>query len=531
MSRKIDCLLLLLLWSRPAGAANAPTSVEQRFAEARKNTLELYAFLLRMPKGGDLHNHLSGAVYAESYLRAAAEDGLCVDLLTRAVTARPSESAAGCGPDRVEAARMQSDNTLWNSMIDSLSMRNFVAGAESGHDHFFATFGKFGPSKEEHRGEFIAEVARRAAEQNESYLELMAINGSAANALGSAAGFSEDFEALKQKLIAAGLPDVVEKMRTRVQQQDRAQRAALGCDSQPDSAACRLKVRYVFEVLRENPKERVFAQALAGFLLAANEPLLVGVNFVQPEDGIVSMRDYHLHMRMVEFLRRSYPQVRVTLHAGELAPGLVPPDGLRFHIREAVEIAGAERIGHGADLMYENDATALLERMKQRHVLVEINLTSNDLILGMRGGEHPLPVYRKHGVPVALSTDDEAVSRGHLTAEYVRAAQTYNLSYADLKELARNSLEYSFLPGESYWRNHSYRTPCSACGASPKSESCQQFLKNNEKRAYRFGKFFTRVAGSRKPQPLQINLARFGTQFALARAYENREVQGARPIR
>src|SRR4029077_6709010 len=59
---------------RPAAAAE---SLEQRaelnLKAARENPLQLRHFLLNMPKGGDLHNHLSGAVYAESWIRAAAE--------------------------------------------------------------------------------------------------------------------------------------------------------------------------------------------------------------------------------------------------------------------------------------------------------------------------------------------------------------------------------------------------------------------------------------------------------------------------
>jgi adenosine deaminase len=157
------------------------------------------------------------------------------------------------------------------------------------------------------------------------------------------------------------------------------------------------------------------------------------------------MRDYSLQMRMVGYARKQYPKVNVSLHAGELAPGLVPPDGLRFHIKEAVDVAGAERIGHGVDILYETDPRALIERMRQRHILVEINLTSNDQILGIRGSDHPLMDYRRAGVPVALCTDDEGVARSHLTAEYLRAALTYKLSYADLKEMVRNSLRYAFL--------------------------------------------------------------------------------------
>ena len=75
-----------------------------------------------------------------------------------------------------------------------------------------------------------------------------------------------------------------------------------------------------------------------------------------PEDGFISMRDYTLQMKMLDYLHSVYPKVHITLHAGELAPGLVPPEGLRFHIRQAVELGHAERIGHGVDVMYEDDA-------------------------------------------------------------------------------------------------------------------------------------------------------------------------------
>jgi adenosine deaminase len=299
--------------------------------------------------------------------------------------------------------------------------------------------------KAEHGREFLAEVTQRAADQNESYLELMAMNCRAANELGNKAGLDEEFDHTRDRLMEAGLDAVVQQMRTRIADADRARRVALGCDARPESPACRVTVRYLLEVLRESPKQQVFAQVMAGFRLASMEPLAVGVNFVQPEDGIVSMRDYSLQMRMVGYARKQYPKVHVSLHAGELAPGLVPPDGLRFHIKEAVDVAGAERIGHGVDILYETDSRALIERMRQRQILVEINLTSNDQILGVRGSDHPLPAYRRAGVPVALSTDDEGVARSHLTAEYLRAVLTYKLSYADLKEMVRNSLRYAFL--------------------------------------------------------------------------------------
>jgi adenosine deaminase len=164
-----------------------------------------------------------------------------------------------------------------------------------------------------------------------------------------------------------------------------------------------------------------------------------------PEDWYVPMHDFDLHMKMLDYLHGIYPNVHISLHAGELAMGLVPPEGLAFHIRQSIEQGHAERIGHGASVMNERDAVGLLREMARCKVLVEISLTSNDLILGVRGQQHPLPAYMLYGVPVALATDDQGVSRSDMTHEYLRAAETYNLSYADLKRMARQSLEHGFL--------------------------------------------------------------------------------------
>ena len=67
------------------------------------------------------------------------------------------------------------------------------------------------------------------------------------------------------------------------------------------------------------------------------------------------------------------------------------------------------------------------------------------MILGVRGKDHPLTAYRAARVPVVLSTDDAGVSRIDLTNEYFRAARDYPLGYRDLKTIARNSIEHSFL--------------------------------------------------------------------------------------
>jgi adenosine deaminase len=200
------------------------------------------------------------------------------------------------------------------------------------------------------------------------------------------------------------------------------------------------------------------------------------VNFVQPEDWLVPVRDYDLHMKMLDYMHRQYPKVNITLHAGELAFGQVMPDVLGTHIPKAIDMGHAQRIGHGVDVMYYPEPDDLLQEMAQKHVAVEIALTSNDFILGVRGEQHPFMQYMKAGVPLVLATDDEGVSRSDITHEYQRAVETYGLSYADLKRLSRNSLEYSFLPGASMW------SACPEASAkAPQSTACNQVVRSSEK--------------------------------------------------
>jgi adenosine deaminase len=479
---------------RPIRSAGVEPRAARAFEKARGNPLELYAFLAGMPKGGDLHNHLTGAVYAESWIRAGAEDHLCVVLASLAF-AKPDGMTTDdppvpiCPQGDVPAAQAYRDSGLYDSLIDSFSMRGFVpAPGVTGHDHFFATFAKFGGTDRRHTGEWLDEVATRAAAQNEQYLELMVTpNFDRTIALSKDAGWSDDLGALRDRLLATGLRDDVAVARAELDQAEKLRRNRERCGRAGESKACQVELRYLYQVLRGFPKEQVFAQTVLGFEVASADPRVIGINYVMPEDGAISMADYDLHMRMVGFLHGIYPKVHISLHAGELAPGLVPPDGLCCHIRLAVETAHAERIGHGVDIMYEDRPYELLKEMAGKHVMVEINLTSNAGILGVSGKDHPLPEYQQFGVPVALSTDDEGVNRSDMTHEYVRAAETYGLSYAELKRMARTSLEHSFLTGASLWREPDAFTRLAvACqadspGADKPSRGCSSFLSKNEK--------------------------------------------------
>jgi adenosine deaminase len=166
---------------------------------------------------------------------------------------------------------------------------------------------------------------------------------------------------------------------------------------------------------------------------------------------------------------------------------LVKPEDLQFHIRASVEKGHAERIGHGVSVMLEKDPLGLMKELAARNVMIEINLTSNDQILGVSGDDHPLPIYMKYGVPVAISTDDEGVARSDMTHEYLRAVEGFHLSYPELKRMTRQSVEHSFLPGRSLWKSTSpeFRvvTACTGntLGGEKLSAACQEFLAHNER--------------------------------------------------
>lgn len=459
--RRLPLLVALLLGlsgaATAAAAAGRPAIVnyEQRAAHylhlIRGDQTRLRAFLAGMPKGADLHNHLSGAVPTETLLGYAVGDGLCIDTTTLAAKPAPTVPGGPCPTGQRPAADSSTDPAFFAQIVGAWSMQGFTPGAETGHDHFFATFGKFGLATSR-KGDMLAAVAQINAQQHVFYLEtLVSRQGAAVGALAAKVGFDPDFTAMRQKLLDGGMAGIVAAASADTDADYARFNALLGCGGAQADPACGMALRYDYQVGRATKPETVFTNLLLGFELQRSDPRYVGVNLVQPEDDPVALRDYTLQMRMIQYLRTVYPAAHVTLHAGELAPGLAPPADLLFHVRQAVEIAGAERIGHGVDVLGETGAAQLLGEMARRHVLVEVPLTSNAQILGVSGKAHPFERYRAAGVPVALATDDPAVERIDLTHEYQLATTEYHLGFGDLLMLSRASLEHSFLPGAGIW--------------------------------------------------------------------------------
>jgi hypothetical protein len=300
----------------------------------------------------------------------------------------------------------------------------------------------------------LAEVMHRAASENTLYLELLLTIDrapwvNAAKAVGWPEG-NVDFAGLHKKLLAAGIAEAAGKKSAVVDEIEARARQLLRCEQKGGAATspdvgCGITVRYQSEVYRLGAPENVFAQLIWGFELAKHDPRVVAVNLVQPEDGLVAMRDYDLHMRMLDYLHQQYPEVHIALHAGELGFGQVPPTELGTHIAKAIDTGHAERIGHGTDIMHYSKPDDLIKEMADKHIAVEISPSSSDLILGIKGAAHPLRAYIKAGVPVVISTDDAGVARSDLTNEYMRAVIESGLGYEELKRASFDAVEFAFI--------------------------------------------------------------------------------------
>jgi adenosine deaminase/aminodeoxyfutalosine deaminase len=127
--------------------------------------------------------------------------------------------------------------------------------------------------------------------------------------------------------------------------------------------------------------------------------------------------------------------LRLTNHAGETTG----PEA----IWEALGI-GTERIGHALSAIQD---VKLMEELRTRRVPLELNPTSN-----VRTGvctsfaEHPLRRYFDAGLLVTVNSDDPAFFGSDLANEYLLAHTEQGFSRDELRQLASNSIQASFLP-------------------------------------------------------------------------------------
>lgn len=469
---------------------NEPTVEEQDtskyFEDIKNDRAALRQFFTAMPKGGDLHNHLTGSAYAETYFEMAAKKEMYVNMKTgKLYKDKPSE---------VETIRLSKDmDDLHNhrmELIDKWSIRNFQPykyplGPD---EYFFGTFGLLSAltSDIDDLAHLMRELKKRAVKENVQYLEVMASSPHVPEYCfldeADYKKYDTDLKSYvkkgdddKAKALLGEIYDLIDTKATEaaadylefIKQLDEKSRIdEEAWETTTDNGKRKLLCRYQGYSSRGGEPLKVFAQLYVvhkACLLSSDEKenLLVGCNIVAAENGEKSMLYYHLHMQMFAVLadkqneNKGEVKVNTSLHAGELTLGLTRPEHLTYHIDQAVNIAGANRIGHGVDLPFESNSNEILKTMKKEPegetedkptgIPVEINLTSNEFILGVKDSEHPILLYHKAGVPIIISTDDPGILRTSLTEQYTLATLRYGFSYPEIKEFVKNSILYGFL--------------------------------------------------------------------------------------
>jgi adenosine deaminase CECR1 len=199
-----------------------------------------------------------------------------------------------------------------------------------------------------------------------------------------------------------------------------------------EAKATGVEVRFQTDLLRFAPNAEERLKQLYA-IVDGYRDLFVGVNMVGREDND---KGYPLRfLSTLRELRHKYPDINLSIHAGEV-------DEPNFHIKDTL-LLGAKRIGHGVNLITDPDTMVL---MRNGPYMVEINLISNLLLEYVSDySQHPFPEYLRIGVPVALSTDDRGMWDSNMTDEDFVAVKEFNLSWEEMVQLGRNSLKFSFV--------------------------------------------------------------------------------------
>ncbi|PIF33972.1 adenosine deaminase [Flavobacterium sp. 9] len=429
-------------------------TAENYLQKIKNNEALLTAFFQQMPKGGDLHHHFSGSIYAEPLLERAIAEDFYLNLETMAVS--KTKPAKGNWETFSSLKNNGKLEQYEQQVMQTWSAKDYNGSVPS-DDLFFDSFMKFETTIQGHFAEGMLELKKRALAENVSYIETQLSTIPCDMNVSDLTDFNTKLRKAASQKDEKAVLKLLDELYKSLQQKDAKKYAAdfntnfiakLHKDLKIDDD--RFTMRYQNFVLRFMDPVDLFKNLTIAFISANDSKLVAGVNIVSPEHGENSMKDYWLHMVMFKYCHSKYPDVKYTLHAGELTLGLVQPEDLTWHINDAIHIAGANRIGHGVDIAYEANSYDLLRYMAKNNIPIEINLTSNEFILKVKENRHPFTLYKEFNVPIVISTDDAGILRTNMTEQYVLLAKRYpDVSYAIIKQYVYNSINYSFIQDAS----------------------------------------------------------------------------------
>ena len=427
VAKKLISFMLAMTLTIASSVAWSKNS-DDWFAEFKQTATpeQLYDFLYLLPKGGDLHNHLSGSNFSQWWYELATKpeqnggyryytrtlikqcNGYGTNeygnapqtLLFRTIQDSHYNTLSQCEKSeyRLISKLNSQQKSAW---LNSIRLDKPFEGRSEFFDKHWSRLNDL-PKNPTIMAEMLVKNMQSFAQEGLVYLETQ-IGG---------------FNKLKPDGSHYTDDEVIDFFRQRLLQQDALDTGVTA------------KLQYA--LLRFLPHAEENLKRMYR-LADKHRDILVGINMVGREDNT---KGYPLRfLKTLRELRQKIPAIKLAIHAGEV-------DEPNFHVRDTL-LLGADRIGHGVNLI--NDPQTML-LMRNNKYLVEINLVSN-LLLGYVSeyNQHPFPEYLRTGIPVALSTDDRGMWDSTMTDEYFVAVTEFNLSWQELIGLGENSLTYSFV--------------------------------------------------------------------------------------
>jgi len=395
---------LMLACAAVCGAGPSPFEGRWRELKASLSNQDLYRLAWALPKGGDIHNHHEYSVPMSFWLEGAARGGYETRVrLGRCGDTDPLQWLT-LRKDSVERLpKCQQRDFQSVGSLSERQRRDWVSaltldGAESRDEFFERIVLRLGDLERDPKliSDALVVAQRQLQAQNAIYLETQA----------DPRGFSGVTE-----------DEGAEVIRRRL--------------TEPDSRETGVKVRMQVSTVRflddaENDLRDGFA------FVHRNRDLWAGVNLVGREDNPAGRPARFVSV--IGDLRQKYPEVLLSLHAGE-------SEERDQSVAETLAL-GAIRIGHGINAYLDPHA---MELLSSRRYLIEVSLISNQelgYVPDLR--HHPFPTYLRQGIPVCLNTDDLGILDSNLTDEYFAAIALFDLTWAEVVQIGRWSLEFSF---------------------------------------------------------------------------------------
>ncbi len=398
-------LTLGLLAAQAAGEAGTnPFESQWRLLKTSLSNQDLYRLVWALPKGGDLHNHHEYSVPMSFWLAGAAKE----NYYTRVRLGRCVES------DPLQWLNLREDSVRRLPLCQQHDFAPVRSLSESQRRAWILALTLDG---NESREEFFERIVLRLGD-----LERDPQLISDALVIAQQQLQAQNAVYLEPQADPRGFTGLMEDQGAEVIRRRLAQR-----DSVKTGVSVRMQVSSVRFL------DDAEADVSDGFAFVhRNRDLWAGVNLVGREDNPAGRPARFV--RVLGDLRQRYPDVLLSLHAGESSER-------DASVAETLAL-GASRIGHGTNAYLDPHA---LELLAQGRYLIEVSLISNQelgYVPDLR--KHPFPKYLRQGIPVCLNTDDLGILDSNLTDEYFAAIALFDLTWAEVVQIGRWSLEFSF---------------------------------------------------------------------------------------